>query len=441
MRLTSSPSQPRFVAPDRNAVAELGFGDLAPPSQAHWMQDWKWYIDCLTRFRPEWMQRRAECAQQPTDLDCIYADAERGIKRARPAIRTPDPNRAPNDYDSLADLTVRSPNGKAVGFWDWSREEIERENLFTPPPPRTPELFTPSPVPAEGTLEQMMWSSMGGQAAAEASRRRRSPSEIPPHLRPAPSALSQQEVAEFVPRFRSLPYEYRRRVWAANHFRGVGWMEAVKRAEEQLKLSHLVPTQRGVYRQVKGLQRRAKRLLAAAEKDSRDRTDEFRISVSRFSGFLPAVDHAFSILHAVGDEAMLIGAAEDGEPQFVTGTYFWYAAVEIIDSQGLDRRGIDLELRIQAVQKIHSVKRLNTIRYIVEDIAAWFGCVGDRGKELKGIYQRGDFWSKVLEEWEGLLDQVETEYCRVEDREALGMSMEELTRLLDRVSPVAVRAG
>lgn len=83
---------------------------------------------------------------------------------------------------------------------------------------------------------------------------------------------------------------------------------------------------------------------------------------------------------------------------------------------------------------------MENLTAIKEDIDEWFDFVGDREKELQGIYDRGDFWCRVLEEWERLLRLAEEEYCWIGDVEAREMSRENLMAVVVQAIPVRPRA-
>lgn len=413
-----------------------GFGTLGRPLPRSAMEDWKWYTDWRMPWRTPAQQRRTECARQPMIQQCLVEvdpATRQERRRAIPRVRTPSPSHASNDYDRLLDTRVLSPNNKAVAFFDWDREEIERENAFTPPlEAASPEL---SPVPEEGSLSAMIRPSLvdrphnpwpPGRGHYSASEVRQG--EISPL-----AGLSQEQRQNVLPRFRILPLRQQLEV-SRRAGRTSNWVQALNDVEIQYKRSQLAPTQREIYDRVKALQASAKELLKGIKVDSEEIKHDFWISII---GELPAdssveVESLLGIFHRAGEEAGL-GLNNNGVE--IRRQQFWLAVLQLVDD-----KGVPTELRQHVAQKLLHCKREDFMTCLTEDIDDWLGGVGDRGKELRGIYKRGDFWRSVLKQWEEWLETAQTTYCIVEDEEAGCMSIEVLRDLMEAKIPVQMRA-
>lgn len=410
-------------------------GTLAPPLPRSAMEDWKWHVDWLTPWRTAAQQRRAECARQPTIQQCLVeVDPATGRERRRavPAVPAPSPSRAPNDYDRLLDTRVLSPNHKPVGFFDWDREEIERANASLLEAAGSPVL---PPVPGEGSLEAMMWPSLVDDPGLPwpPDGQGRSPTEGAGRGGRWLAGLSEDQRQAWMARFSRLPLGQQLEVSRRAARRG-NWTRALEVVETQYKRSRLVPTQREIYDKARALQATARDLLRRIQVDGTEVSRDFRAAMTQD---LPA-DNRVEVVHLLaaflrtGDE---VGPLLDNEGDEIRGQAFWLAVLRLVDEAG-----VSIEVRQHVVQRLLLCKREDLMTCLCEDVDDWLQDVGDREKELRGMYERSDFWRSVLGQWEAWLEAAQTTFCIVSDEEAGGMSVEEVDAVMEGKVPVRKRA-
>ena len=300
-------------------------------------------------------QSRAETERQPTVL--AGARDSVGRRRPRPIVQL-SADRVANDYDHLVDLRVYSPNNRIRGFWDWDREEIERENTFTlvdlePPEWQRPSR-SPSPMPEPGTLEAMLSGSLADP--------RPPPPGLPIftdyHFRNN-IGIRRHEVPVFTSRFLALPVELQSRVVQLQRQEDIFWMDALERVEDIVWLYNLGPRQREVAHQIQSLYQIAINDIQIEENDGREM---IAAAQKLLSGRWPFIgnteaDRFFETLAFEGQEC---GTLRDGTES--RGFVFWMNVVNIVDSNNLSR-----DLRGYAIRRLltlRRVERFNDIRVL-----------------------------------------------------------------------------
>lgn len=403
--------------------------------------------------------RQAECAAQPTIGQCLRADD--GRPRVMPPVIV-----VAGHPESMLDLRQGGLGGGVVGFWDWDREQIERENWFpeTEGEHNLEEIPRPlSPLPEDprsiegyfsGSLANDMSDSAVVQqdrapdddAPAETGRNRRAVARsllsLPKDERLAEiravstntvrwlaaaghteelvgklemgddsqlarevraDALLPWQVHELARRLYELPEYWR--YWVAQQAENidVDWAEALERGEGFAWWDNLTPFRQEIVRKVMRLEELANDAETFEIADGKLLSLQFRDLV------LSAVDEMEEDLYSY--MRPLIEHNEEVAVAFIgrlAGPYtYWHFAIAQIDQNGF-QEGSNLHLaRGCAVIKIANHKRRLRATELFERAEMWLDSVGDAERESDpGVCGfRGAFWHihiLLSQSWEEL---------------------------------------
>ncbi|KAK5112875.1 hypothetical protein LTR85_011102 [Meristemomyces frigidus] len=177
---------------------------------------------------------QAECAAQPTIGHCLRA--QDGRQRVRPPVIMP-PDRENNSYDALLDTRQGALAGGRVGFWDFNREQIERENWFeeVEDDEESEEIRRPpSPWPQDpGSLEGMFSGSLANDLSRDFQVYRGSEVDSSDDEED-PMLQTSHDVRAVARRLLALPLDTRIDVACRVNNGHAGWSTALSSAEERL---------------------------------------------------------------------------------------------------------------------------------------------------------------------------------------------------------------
>ena len=105
-----------------------------------------------------------------------------------------------------------------------------------------------------------------------------------------------------------------------------------------------------------------------------------------------------------------------GGGSVIRGEGFWMCALAVIEMSDLP-----LQLRRIAILRVLNLQRFRDFQRVAVLLLQWIHDVGNRAREMEGVYVRGDFW-KLADKWEADLEFLE-------DRAEPGiLEVDEMTR-------------